>query len=437
MNPILAELLHGAGLSDIVIPRNKFVKEHRNLIKLLNSSDDPALQKEAKDQSEELKLMGGTHRDDVLRRYKLEDKPYSIQKLSDISSVPVNILQEVYNRCIGAYSNLKSVRLKGSYVKNVDAPASKKLSKEQWAMARVYSFLNGNEKHDNDLRRNTGGFTKSSGFIRRLMAENIVKHQGQYKNPTYPLHPDSIMNKPAQFDYKKLANSDQSGSNANEYGASPFIQKHFGTVRAVPFERKRGEPYPTGPFSKRKSKKITQESKEQKEARRSFQAEAQSDQKVDTEVQPEQEVEEKHSDVAEAKEEKRVEVKEEPEIASSAFAKPERKIEIPKDIWSLSKINDQISKINEGKNRITWLFDSPEIKKYANKLFTSMRFHLMNGENVRKLDDLFGFRYWIREKYGAEEELEDAFGEDGWALLYEYGNFKNGKWELEDFTLEE
>jgi hypothetical protein len=27
-----------------------------------------------------------------------------------------------------------------------------KLSKEQWAMARVYSFLDGNPKHDNDLR---------------------------------------------------------------------------------------------------------------------------------------------------------------------------------------------------------------------------------------------------------------------------------------------
>jgi hypothetical protein len=34
---------------------------------------------------------------------------------------------------------------------------SAKLSKEQWAMARVYSYLDNNPKHDNDLRRLKGG----------------------------------------------------------------------------------------------------------------------------------------------------------------------------------------------------------------------------------------------------------------------------------------
>jgi hypothetical protein len=42
--------------------------------------------------------------------------------------------------------------MKGSFKKGVNAPMSKKLSKEQWAMARVYSFINGNPKHDTDLR---------------------------------------------------------------------------------------------------------------------------------------------------------------------------------------------------------------------------------------------------------------------------------------------
>jgi hypothetical protein len=79
----------------------------------------------------------------------------AIRELSKISSVPLSILTEVYKRGIGAYNtNFKSVRLKGSYVKNVDAPPSKKLSKEQWAIARVYSFIDGNPKHDNDLRKN-------------------------------------------------------------------------------------------------------------------------------------------------------------------------------------------------------------------------------------------------------------------------------------------
>ena len=94
-----------------------------------------------------------THRENFLHKHHLTDKSYSLDELSTISKVPKSILQEVYNRGIGAYkTNLQSVRLKDSYVKNVKAPAKYKLSKEQWAMARVFSFLDGNPKHDNDLR---------------------------------------------------------------------------------------------------------------------------------------------------------------------------------------------------------------------------------------------------------------------------------------------
>ena len=99
-----------------------------------------------------------THRERVLKR--LGDVGHGLQSLSFHSGVPLDILQEVYNRGIGAYSNTNSrygvspsVRLKGSYKKGVDAPANMKLSKEQWAMARVYSFLDNNPKHDQDLHR--------------------------------------------------------------------------------------------------------------------------------------------------------------------------------------------------------------------------------------------------------------------------------------------
>ena len=96
-----------------------------------------------------------TYREKFLDRYELPDRSYSLEEVSKITSVPMDILQEVYNRGIGAYkTNPRSVRLKGSFVKNVDAPLSKKLSKEQWAMARVMSFVMGNPKHDNDLRAN-------------------------------------------------------------------------------------------------------------------------------------------------------------------------------------------------------------------------------------------------------------------------------------------
>ena len=94
-----------------------------------------------------------THRESVLKRLGLANKSYSLNALAGYSKVPSSILQQVYNRGIGAYkTNPTSVRLRGSFVKGVNAPMSMKLSKEQWAMARVYSFLDGNPKHDNDLR---------------------------------------------------------------------------------------------------------------------------------------------------------------------------------------------------------------------------------------------------------------------------------------------
>jgi hypothetical protein len=96
-----------------------------------------------------------THRENVIERLGLAETGNSLPLLAKRSRVPLSILREVYNRGIGAYKTQpSSVRLKGSYVKNVDAPMKFKLSKENWAYARVYSFLDGNPKHDNDLRKN-------------------------------------------------------------------------------------------------------------------------------------------------------------------------------------------------------------------------------------------------------------------------------------------
>lgn len=94
-----------------------------------------------------------THRENVLRKYKLADKPHSLAELSMITGVPLGTLHEVRNRGYGAYKTQpSSVRMKGSFKKGVNAPMSMKLSPQQWAMARVYSFLDGNPKHDADLR---------------------------------------------------------------------------------------------------------------------------------------------------------------------------------------------------------------------------------------------------------------------------------------------
>jgi hypothetical protein len=95
-----------------------------------------------------------THRLSFLKKHKLPPHtPLSIEEIAKVSGYPVKTLQEVYNRGIGAYkTNPESVRLEGSFKKDPKAPLSKKLSKEQWAMARVYSFVDGNKKHDADLR---------------------------------------------------------------------------------------------------------------------------------------------------------------------------------------------------------------------------------------------------------------------------------------------
>ena len=93
-----------------------------------------------------------THRENVIKRLGLENKKHSLVALAKASGIPRSILLAVYRRGIGAYkTNPLSVRMKGTYAKGVAAPMSMKLSKEQWAYARVYSFLDGNPKHDLDL----------------------------------------------------------------------------------------------------------------------------------------------------------------------------------------------------------------------------------------------------------------------------------------------
>jgi hypothetical protein len=99
-----------------------------------------------------------THRENFLKKHELPDRGYSLDELARISNKPRRVLQEVYNRGIGAYTDPNtgkvsaSVRMEGSFKKGVNAPMSMKLSKEQWAFSRVYSFLDNNPKHDNDLR---------------------------------------------------------------------------------------------------------------------------------------------------------------------------------------------------------------------------------------------------------------------------------------------
>ena len=101
-----------------------------------------------------------THKEQWNARHGFpKDKSHSLAALARESKYSIATLQEVYNRGVGAHAtNPRSVRLKGSFKKNVKAPMSNKLSKEQWGHARVYAFLNKIESkqalnHDADLRR--------------------------------------------------------------------------------------------------------------------------------------------------------------------------------------------------------------------------------------------------------------------------------------------
>ena len=88
-----------------------------------------------------------TFRQKFLKKFKVENKGYSLNELSKISGISKATLQKVYNRGIGAYkTNIQSVRLKGSFKKDPKAPKSARLSKEQWAYARVYGFIMKNPK---------------------------------------------------------------------------------------------------------------------------------------------------------------------------------------------------------------------------------------------------------------------------------------------------
>lgn len=108
---------------------------------------------------------------------------------------------------------------------------------------RIIGLLNkagkeGKEQAAELSKEMKGGRGQASGFVMRMMAEAKLKHEGKpygknpripsYKNPTDPMSARSTMNQPVAFDFKKLANSKQSGRNSSAYGASPFIIRHFG-----------------------------------------------------------------------------------------------------------------------------------------------------------------------------------------------------------------
>lgn len=90
-----------------------------------------------------------TNREKFLKKHDLPmDTHLSLIDISKKANMPLNALRKVFERGIGASkTNLQSVRLKPgtkygpAFKKNVDAPASAKLSPEQWGYGRTYAFV--------------------------------------------------------------------------------------------------------------------------------------------------------------------------------------------------------------------------------------------------------------------------------------------------------
>lgn len=86
------------------------------------------------------------------------NKSNSKADISKLSGISMKILDEVYDRGLAAYrTNPESVRTKTGK-KDPKAPMSKKMTADQWAYARVYSFVNKHEgrrklNHDLDLAK--------------------------------------------------------------------------------------------------------------------------------------------------------------------------------------------------------------------------------------------------------------------------------------------
>ena len=84
-----------------------------------------------------------TNREAFLRKHGLPaDTSLSLEEIASYAKMPVAALRKVYQKGLGAYhTNPESVRVKGTFKKDASAPLSRKLSPQQWAMARVYAFV--------------------------------------------------------------------------------------------------------------------------------------------------------------------------------------------------------------------------------------------------------------------------------------------------------
>ena len=93
-----------------------------------------------------------TNKEKFNKRYGFsKDKGHSKAEISKLTGISMSILNKVYDRGVGAHrNNPSSVR----NVKGVKGGGGKKMGPQQWAMARIYSFVMGGKTRstaDKDL----------------------------------------------------------------------------------------------------------------------------------------------------------------------------------------------------------------------------------------------------------------------------------------------
>ena len=76
-----------------------------------------------------------------------KNESHSVEDISKTTGIKKSILQDVYDRGVGAWkSNPTSVRSKSGDKKDSGFPLSQRMTKERWAYGRVYGFVMKNPK---------------------------------------------------------------------------------------------------------------------------------------------------------------------------------------------------------------------------------------------------------------------------------------------------
>jgi hypothetical protein len=170
-----------------------------------------------------------SYKDKYNRKYNYEkNTSHSLEDIAKDSGVSIKGIQQIYNKGIGAYkTNPQSVR-----------PNVK--SKEQWAMARVYSSVMGGKASivdKNELKLSKGGNLMS--ITRVVLTDfNVKKYFGQYKKVFNAFNKDSLGFTEGAYELDSSGERDNNGNYIlliSQYPDS-IVQDRLDKIRGISYE---------------------------------------------------------------------------------------------------------------------------------------------------------------------------------------------------------